>query len=104
MKAQNPRGRPGNTRRLTAEQARELFMDRYNEPALLDPPPLTRRQYLVLTVIEQTGCDVFLAMEAVASTAVEHPEWDMDEKRTFEEWAWDERLRLGVKAGEFDLT
>ena len=49
-------------------------------------PLLTRRQYLVLTTMEQTGCDVFLAMEAVASTALEHPEWVMDERRTFNGW------------------
>jgi len=49
-------------------------------------PLLTRRQYLVLTTMEQTGCDVFLAMEAVASTAIEHPEIDYDERRTFDGW------------------
>lgn len=49
-------------------------------------PLLTRRQYLVLTTMEQTGCDVFLALEAVASTALAHPEIDYDERRTFEDW------------------
>lgn len=49
-------------------------------------PLMSRRQYLVLTAMEQTGCDVFLAMEAVASTALAYPEWDMSELRTFEDW------------------
>lgn len=49
-------------------------------------PLLTRRQYLVLTTMEQTGCDVFLALEAVASTAISHPEIDYDERRTFTDW------------------
>lgn len=56
--------------------------DVHNTPVLM-----SRRQYLVLTTIEQTGCDVFLAMEAVASTAIEHPEWDMDERQTYSGWA-----------------
>ena len=57
-----------------------------SDPVVEDTwPLLTRRQYLVLTTMEQTGCDVFLAMEAVASTAIEH-DWDMTEKRTFQGW------------------
>jgi hypothetical protein len=59
-----------------------------SDPVVVDTwPLLTRRQYLVLTAMEQTGCDVFLAMEAVASTALAHPEWDMTELRTFQGWA-----------------
>ena len=48
-------------------------------------PPLTRRQYLMVKAME-AGADMFLAMEAVASTAIEHLEWDMEEQRTFAEW------------------
>jgi hypothetical protein len=58
-----------------------------SDPVVVDTwPLLTRRQYLVLTAMEQTGCDVFLALEAVASTALSHPEIDYDERRTFTEW------------------
>jgi hypothetical protein len=58
-----------------------------SDPVVEDTYPLmSRRQYLVLTAMEQTGCDVFLAMEAVASTAIAHPEIDYDERRTFTEW------------------
>jgi hypothetical protein len=57
------------------------------DPVVEDTYPLmSRRQYLVLTAMEQTGCDVFLAMEAVASTAIENPEINYDERRTFTEW------------------
>ena len=48
---------------------------------------VTLRTYLAVQVMEQTGCDHILAMEAVASTAIEHPEWDLDQKRTWQEWA-----------------
>jgi len=59
----------------------------FDTPVAADTwPLLTRRQYLVLSTMEQTGCDVFLAMEAVASTALENPTWDMNEKRTFQGW------------------
>lgn len=45
----------------------------------------TRRQYLVYRTVME-GTSVFLAQEAVASTALEHPEWDMDETFTWAEW------------------
>lgn len=47
--------------------------------------PITRRTYLVMRTIMH-GSGIGLAIEAVASTAIEHPEWDMDEKRTWEDW------------------
>lgn len=47
--------------------------------------PLTRRQYLTAVAI-LGGAQYLLAIEAVASTAIEHPEWDMDEQRTWGEW------------------
>jgi hypothetical protein len=46
---------------------------------------ITRRLYL-LTKAMETGASNLVVMEAVASTAIEHPEWDMEEKRTWEEW------------------
>lgn len=49
-------------------------------------PTLTFRAYLMCRAMELTRCTPLLAAEAVASTAIEHPEWNMDEKRTWEEW------------------
>jgi hypothetical protein len=45
----------------------------------------TRRQYLTLQVM-MSGASVWMAIEAVSSTALAHPEWDMDEEKTWEEW------------------
>lgn len=59
---------------------------------------MTRRAYLTLKVMmaqpenpnpvamQSFASNMFLATEAVASTAIEHPEWDMDEEREFVEW------------------
>jgi len=47
---------------------------------------MTRRNYLTIKATIITGTDVFSAIEAVASTAIEHPEWNMDERRTWDEW------------------
>lgn len=47
---------------------------------------MTRREYLIARACLD-GSSIFLAVEAVASTALAHPEWDMDERRTWEEWA-----------------
>lgn len=53
----------------------------------------TRRQYLRAQVILH-GAPVLMADEAVSSVAIEHPEWDMDETRMWNEWvADDDRLR-----------
>lgn len=46
---------------------------------------MTRRRYLMLKAME-SGAGLFVAAEAVSSVAIEHPEWNMDEERTFEEW------------------
>ena len=60
------------------------------------PPMLvTRRMYLTCQVLAPPRPEggvyppivgLLMAVEAVASTALEHPEWDMDEERTWEEW------------------
>lgn len=47
--------------------------------------PITKREYLVVKAIFG-GASYLLAVEAVASTAIEHPEWDMEETKTFDEW------------------
>ncbi len=55
-----------------------------------DGRPFTRREYLMLRVLEMADDTGILAMllaeEAVASTALAHPEWDLDEKKTWAEW------------------
>lgn len=49
----------------------------------------TRRQYLTYTAIMDgvdRGMNFPEARDAVAITALEHPEWDMDEELTWEQW------------------
>lgn len=46
----------------------------------------TRRQFLTYHALMQGDVDLWQAIEAVASTAIEHPEWDMDEAMTWAEW------------------
>lgn len=46
---------------------------------------LSRRRFLFCQAV-LAGAGTFLAIEAVASTALEHPEWDMTEERTWGEW------------------
>ena len=45
----------------------------------------TRRAYLMMAAMT-TGASSTVAAEAVATTALAHPEWDMDEKKTWEQW------------------
>lgn len=55
----------------------------------LFPMRMTRRTYLTLKATqgnEHGIAGLLMAAEAVASTAIEHPEWDMDEEREFIEW------------------
>jgi hypothetical protein len=47
---------------------------------------ITRRGYLILRAMQEAGCGYPLASEAVASVAIEHPEWDMEQKKTWSEW------------------
>jgi hypothetical protein len=46
---------------------------------------LTRRQYLIRRALID-GASTFGASEAVSSVAMAHPEWDMNEERTWEQW------------------
>ena len=46
---------------------------------------LTRLAYFMVQLMIK-GVDVFSASEAVSSTAIEHPEWNMDEEKTWDEW------------------
>lgn len=50
------------------------------------PRPITLRWYLLGRTMLDTGCNLFLAMEAVSTTALEHPEWDLEELRTWGTW------------------
>lgn len=45
----------------------------------------SRRQFLTYNAIV-SGAPWGLALEAVSTTALEHPEWDMDEQMTWAEW------------------
>jgi hypothetical protein len=48
---------------------------------------LTRRQYLVLaTALEKPQSNILSILEAVDSTALAHPEWDMEEEKTWTGW------------------
>lgn len=54
---------------------------------------LTFRQYMTIRaltrahgVTEHTWANWAIATEAVSTTALEHPEWDMDETDTWEGW------------------
>lgn len=49
------------------------------------PVTLSRREYLTAQAV-LCGAEFFLAIEAVASTAIEHPEWDMNERKTWSQW------------------
>lgn len=41
----------------------------------------------------KTGASWMLAKEAVATTALSHPEWNMDETKTWPEWVADEKAK-----------
>ena len=50
-------------------------------------PEITYRTDLVGKVMVNEDVDIFAATEAVSSTAIEHPEWDMDgERHTWDQW------------------
>lgn len=58
-----------------------------------DDGKMSRRAYMVLRVLmEDNDVDLFTAVDAVSSTALAHPEWDMDERKTIDEWQ-EESLR-----------
>ncbi len=45
-----------------------------------------RRLFLTYEAIIVSGSSILEAMEAVSSTAIEHPEWNMEEQLTWAEW------------------
>lgn len=48
-------------------------------------PKWPLRTFLLVCLMAD-GTPPFMAQEALASTALAHPEWDLTEERTFEEW------------------
>lgn len=58
---------------------------RFAPPEALRNERYSRRQFLVYSTAMKGG-NVWIAMEAVASWALEHPEVDMDETMTWAEW------------------
>ena len=45
----------------------------------------TRRKYLLMKAV-QAGSAWPVAIEAVSSLALSHPEWDMEEAKTYADW------------------
>lgn len=64
-----------------------------------DLGPITRRMYLTIKAME-AGAGMFMAMESVASVALEHPEWRMDELRSWTEWEGE--FRAAQRRGPHD--
>lgn len=52
---------------------------------VMDDHQFTRRDYLRLVALAE-GVPWALTDEAVATTAMAHPEWNMDERRPLAEW------------------
>ena len=49
--------------------------------------PISRRRYLIVqSLLSHPGISIWSAVEAVANTALAHPEWDMEETKTWEWW------------------
>ena len=60
------------------------------DPAFNKPLPgfddrMGKLTYLTVKAC-QAGGSFWVVQEAVASTALSHPEWDLDERRSFEGW------------------
>lgn len=47
---------------------------------------LSMRLFLTIQTMATADCHWTLAVEAVASTAIEHPEWDLNERRSWDQW------------------
>lgn len=46
---------------------------------------MTREKYMLIRAM-LNGANIWLAKEAVASTALSHQEWNMAEQKTWREW------------------
>lgn len=52
------------------------------------PRGVTLRTYMAVQVMDQTGCGIAEALEAVSTTWLDNPPAiSLDEKRTWEEWS-----------------
>lgn len=47
----------------------------------MDDTTFSMRTYLIVKTMILAECDWLMASEAVASTAIEHPEWDLTERK-----------------------
>ena len=50
---------------------------------------MSKLTYLTVKACQE-GAAFWVVQEAVASTALSHPEWDLDARKTFTEWEADE--------------
>lgn len=58
-----------------------------------EPTTFTLRTFLAIKAVEAGAPSIFAALEAVSSSAIDHPEWKLDERRTWLQWErglWDE--------------
>lgn len=46
---------------------------------------MSLRQFLLLTALRE-DTNMFIAIEAVSTTALRHPEWDMNERKPLAVW------------------
>lgn len=58
---------------------------RQNLRALSDGERITRRAYLMRKMMME-GVQSFQVAEAISTVALDHPDWDMDEIKTWTEW------------------
>lgn len=58
-----------------------------NDPVLaLATEGVRLRTFLAMKAMEDTGCDLWTALEAVSSTAMEYPDWNLEERRPYSDW------------------
>lgn len=74
--------------KIFASAAREEHSRDYGDLDENGQVLLSRRMWLTMQVMVR-GASWFDAVEAVSSTAIEHPEWDLAEMRTFQGWSQD---------------
>lgn len=53
-------------------------------PSTRIAPLMTRKRFLLMQAMLYAPW--YIAVEAVATTALEHPEWDMSEEKTYDQW------------------
>lgn len=61
-------------------------MDDLTHDWIIKTTPISRRTYLMVKLSRSTDASIFEAIAAVNTAATEHPEWDMNEYRTLEQW------------------